>query len=82
MNMAWSAPTQTVTVAAIHVPTPSMEIPSEIKSVTRTATKVAKPLKALTDRRPRARVTLRAGAASSSAARISDSRTISSSGRS
>ena len=47
---------------AIHVPTLSMEIPSEIKSVTRSATKVANPLKALTDRRPRARVNLRAGA--------------------
>ena len=62
MNMAWSAPTQTMTVAAIHVRTPSMEMPSEIRSVTRSATKVAKPLKALTDRRPRACVTLRAGA--------------------
>jgi len=62
MNMAWSAPTQTMTVAAIHVRTPAMEMPSEIRSVTRSATKVAKPLKALTDRRPRARVTLRAGA--------------------
>ena len=62
MNMAWSAPTQTMTVAAIHVRTTAMEMPSEIRSVTRSATKVAKPLKALTDRRPRARVTLRAGA--------------------
>ena len=62
MNMAWSAPTQTMTVAAIHVPTPSMEMPSEIRSVTKSANEGGETAEGA-DRSPSpARVTLRAGA--------------------
>jgi hypothetical protein len=41
MNAPRSAASQTITVAAIHVPTPSMVKPSETRSVTMSETSVA-----------------------------------------